>query len=74
MRKFAALAVLCAAGFLGGCCADACAPCCPEAVYQSPCCPAPSGSISAAPEGGTMSACGGGTGGGGGLVSCGGVR
>jgi hypothetical protein len=65
MRKFAALATLCVAGFLAGCCntgCNPCQPCCPEPVYQSPCCPAPSGSITAAPAGGTASACGGTTG------------
>jgi uncharacterized membrane protein YgcG len=72
MRKFAALVVLCAAGFLAGCnCGcNPCQPCCPEPVYQSPCCPAPSGSITAAPVGSGQYSGGGSPGGGG--VSCGG--
>jgi hypothetical protein len=53
MKKiFSVVALLGSLGFAGcnSCCPNPCNQCCPEPVYQSPCCPAPSGGISGAPK------------------------
>jgi hypothetical protein len=74
MKKVFTLALAVAmVSLLAGCCCNpcgSCAPSCPEPVYQSPCCPAPSGDVTGPWGGGGGGSCGGGGGGGGG-GSCG---
>lgn len=72
MKKLFAIAALMvgASAFSG--CNSGCGgePCCPEPVYQSPCCPAASGAISGAPS--AAATAGGGMSCGGGGKACGG--